>query len=118
VLLHAATVPGGLADARLEWAAETAVTVVLASAGYPAGSSSGDPISGLDSLPEGVYATHAGTTRSASGGLVTAGGRVLSLTALGADAASARDTAYAAADMVEFPGKQLRRDIAVHLVQA
>jgi phosphoribosylamine---glycine ligase len=117
-LLHAATVPGGLAGARLEWAAETAVTVVLASAGYPAGASRGDPIRGLDSLPEGVYATHAGTARSASGGLVTAGGRVLSLTALGADAASARDSAYAAADMVEFPGKQLRRDIALRLVQA
>jgi phosphoribosylamine--glycine ligase len=117
-LLHAATVPGGLADARLEWAPETAVTVVLAGAGYPAGASSGDPISGLQSLPEGVSVTHAGTARSASGELVTAGGRVLSLTALGDDAASARDLAYAAADMVEFPGKQLRRDIALRLVQA
>jgi phosphoribosylamine--glycine ligase len=117
-LLHAATVPGGLADARLEWAPETAVTVVLASAGYPAGASSGDPISDLESLPEGVSVTHAGTARSASGELVTAGGRVLSLTALGDDAASARDLAYAAADMVEFPGKQLRRDIALRLVQA
>ncbi len=117
-LLHAATVPGGLAGVDLDWAAETAVTVVLASAGYPASASSGDPISGLRSLPDGVHVTHAGTARSATGDLVTAGGRVLSLTALGADAACARELAYAAADMVEFPGKQVRRDIALGLVQA
>ncbi len=115
-LLYAATVPGGLADARLEWAPEIAVTVVLASAGYPARASIGDPITGLESVPEGVYVTHAGTAMSTSGGLVTAGGRVLSLTALGLGAADARDTAYAAADMVKFPGKQMRRDIGLSLV--
>jgi phosphoribosylamine--glycine ligase len=57
--------------------------------------------------------THAGTARGASGELVTAGGRVLSLTALGADAEDARAGAYAGADMVQFEGKQLRRDIAL-----
>ena len=50
---------------------------------------------------------------TAAGELVTAGGRVLSVTALGADAAAARAAAYAAADMIEFDGKQLRRDIAL-----
>jgi phosphoribosylamine--glycine ligase len=112
-LLELATTPGGLADARLEWAPETAVTVVLASGGYPATSSSGDVISGLDAVPIGTSVTHAGTARTDDGALVTAGGRVLSVTALGADAAAARTGAYAAADMIEFDGRQLRRDIAL-----
>jgi phosphoribosylamine---glycine ligase len=118
-LLERATVPGGLAGTQLAWAPETAVTVVLASRGYPASASSGDVISGLDVLPSSVYVTHAGTARAEDGSLVSAGGRVLSITALGRDAADARAAAYAAADMVDFPGKQLRRDIALraaHLV--
>jgi phosphoribosylamine--glycine ligase len=117
-LLDAATVAGGLAGVRLDWAPETAVTVVLASAGYPASSSSGDVIRGLDSFPGGVQVTHAGTARNGAGELVTAGGRVLNVTALGADAAAARAAAYAAAEMIEFPGRQLRRDIALRAVHA
>jgi phosphoribosylamine--glycine ligase len=109
--LLATTQPGGLAGVRLEWSPQWAVSVVLASAGYPESSSSGDPISGLERLPPEVEVTHAGTARR-DGELVTAGGRVLNVTALGADARSARDAAYAAADMVEFRGRQLRRDIA------
>ena len=110
--LLATTRPGGLAGvAALEWAPQWAVSVVLASAGYPESSSSGDPISGLERLPPEVEVTHAGTARR-DGELVTAGGRVLNVTALGADAQSAREAAYAAADMVEFRGRQLRRDIA------
>jgi phosphoribosylamine--glycine ligase len=66
----------------------------------------------LDAVPASVQVTHAGTARTDSGELVTAGGRVLSLTALGSDAAAARTAAYAAADMIQFEGKQLRRDIA------
>jgi len=111
-LFEASEEPGGLAGASLEWAPETAVTVVLASRGYPASSSSGDVIAGLDELPDGVYVTHAGTARREDGAIVTAGGRVLGVTALGVDAAAARQAAYAAADMIEFDGKQLRRDIA------
>ena len=117
-LLEAATVTGGLADVRLEWDPETAVTVVLASAGYPASSSSGDVIRGLQSIPPGVQVTHAGTARNAAGELVTAGGRVLGVTALGAQAADARAAAYAAAEMIEFRGRQLRRDIALRAVRA
>jgi phosphoribosylamine--glycine ligase len=115
-LLERATTPGGLQGAELEWTEETAVTVVLASRGYPESSSKGDVISGLDSIPVGVDVTHAGTARSPSGELVTAGGRVLNVTALGRDAASARAAAYAAADMIEFEGKQLRRDVALRAV--
>ena len=90
-----------------------AVTVVLASAGYPDSSSSGDVISGLGEVPEGIEVMHAGTA-DAAGDIVTAGGRVLNVTALGADVGAARDAAYAAADMIEFDGRQLRRDIALH----
>jgi phosphoribosylamine--glycine ligase len=110
-VLLAATRPGGLAGVRLAWSPQWAVCVVLASAGYPASSSSGDVITGLERLPSGIEVTHAGTARR-DGSLVTAGGRVLGVTALGPDPASGRAAAYAAAEMVEFDGRQLRRDIA------
>jgi phosphoribosylamine--glycine ligase len=115
-LLWRATDPAGLAGTDLEWAPETAVTLVLASAGYPASSSSGDVIAGLDAIPAGVEITHAGTARNGSGHVVTAGGRVLNVTALGDGAAAARAAAYAAADMITFDGKQIRRDIALRAV--
>jgi phosphoribosylamine---glycine ligase len=108
--LLAATRPGGLAGHELQWSPQWAVSVVLASAGYPQSSSSGDPISGLQRISADVEVTHAGTAR-VDGELVTAGGRVLNVTALGPDARAARSAAYAAADMVEFRGRQLRRDI-------
>jgi phosphoribosylamine---glycine ligase len=111
-LLEAATIPGGLRAAELEWAPDTAVTVVLASRGYPESASAGDVITGLDGVRPDVYVTHAGTARGGDGAVVTAGGRVLSVTALGADAPAARASAYAAADVIAFEGKQLRRDIA------
>jgi phosphoribosylamine--glycine ligase len=116
-LLEAACEPGGLRDATVAWAPEAAVTVVLASSGYPESSSSGDPITGLESVGGGIHVTHAATARGASGQLVTAGGRVLSVTALGTDVATSRAAAYAAADMIEFPGRQLRRDIALGAVR-
>jgi phosphoribosylamine--glycine ligase len=116
-LLEAATEPGGLASiAPPRWAPETAVTVVLASAGYPESFSSGDVVSGLDAVDTGVCVTHAGTDRSPQGQIVTAGGRVLSVTALGAKPAPARAAAYAAADMIRFKGRQMRRDIALRAV--
>ena len=107
---------GGLRDVELEWAREWAVTVVLASAGYPESSSTGDVIAGLDAVPEGAEVTHAGTARR-NGDIVTAGGRVLNVTALGPDAQAARDAAYAAADQITFEGRQLRRDIALRAVE-
>ncbi len=117
-LLRAACEPGGLRDAApLRWSPRTAVTVVLASAGYPESSSSGDVITGLEAVPADTLVTHAGTARNAAGEIVTAGGRVLSVTALGDDAAGARSGAYAAADMIEFSGRQLRRDIALRAVR-
>ena len=112
-LLEAATVSGGLAEAEPpRWREDWAVTVVLASAGYPASSSSGDVIAGLDDVPAGVEVTHAGTALDPEGRTVTAGGRVLNVTGLGATPAAARDAAYAAADRITFDGRQLRTDIA------
>ncbi len=117
-LIESAITPGGLRDTKLEWSPEIAVTVVMASAGYPAVSSSGDRITGLDRVPDSVSVTHAGTARDADGAVVTAGGRVLSVTALGDDVAAARREAYAAADMIDFDGKQVRHDIALRAVPA
>jgi phosphoribosylamine---glycine ligase len=117
-LLEAATVPGGLAGIELEWSPQVAVSVVLASRGYPESSSRGDVITGLDGVPAGVHVLHAGTAFDEAGRVVTAGGRVLNVTGLGLDAASAREAAYAAADMIGFDGKQMRRDIALRVVQA
>jgi phosphoribosylamine--glycine ligase len=115
-LLRRAATPGGLEGATLEFGDDAAVTVVLASAGYPASSSSGDVISGLDAVGDEVEVTHAGTARNADGAIVTAGGRVLNVTGLGADVGAARDAAYAAADLITFEGRQLRRDIALRAV--
>jgi phosphoribosylamine---glycine ligase len=113
--LLASTRPGGLAGVRLDWSEQCSVSVALASAGYPESSSCGDVISGLDRVPAGVEITHAGTARS-DGAIVTAGGRVLNVTALGRDPASARAAAYAAAAMVEFHGRQMRSDIGARAV--
>jgi phosphoribosylamine---glycine ligase len=110
-LTQRAAEPGGLRDARLAWDSRAAVTVVLASRGYPASSSSGDAIAGLERVPAGVEVTHAGTAER-DGVVVTAGGRVLNVTALGEDVQAARSAAYAAADVIAFDGKTYRRDIA------
>jgi phosphoribosylamine--glycine ligase len=113
-LLHACTVRGGLSGvAPLQWDPRPAVTVVLASAGYPESSSSGDVITGLDRVgDDDLFVTHAGTAVDADGAIVTAGGRVLSVTGVGDDTAAARAEAYAAAEMISFHGKQMRHDIA------
>ena len=103
--------PGRL-GAELQWDERAAVTVVLASGGcIPESSSSEDVIRGLDRVPAGVEITHAGTAE-ADADVVTAGGRVLNVTALAPDVRAARAATYAAADMIEFDGRQLRRDIA------
>jgi phosphoribosylamine--glycine ligase len=117
-VLSRACEPGGLAGAELEWDQRAAVTLVLASAGYPGSPRTGDPIAGLDAVPAGIEVTHAGTRRREDGAVVTAGGRVLNVTALGDDAAAARKAAYAAADLIQFEGRQLRSDIALRAVAA
>ena len=91
------------------------MTVVLASAGYPESSSSGDVISGLEAAASEAEVVHAGTGTE-DGEIVTAGGRVLNLTGLGPDVATARRRAYDAANAVEFDGRQMRTDIALTAV--
>lgn len=115
-LTRRAATRGGLDGATLAWAPEVAVTLVLASEGYPEAPRIGDPITGLDELPPAIQLTHAGTATHAEA-LVTAGGRVLNVTALGAGFAAARAAAYAAADLIHFDGRQLRRDIARRAVE-
>jgi phosphoribosylamine---glycine ligase len=115
-LLEEAVRPGGLAGAEPDWSPEWAVTVVLASRGYPESSSKGDPISGLDEV-EGAEVFHAGTAAH-DGRIVTAGGRVLGVTALGGTPGEARDRAYETAERIEFEGRQMRGDIASAAAQA
>jgi phosphoribosylamine---glycine ligase len=103
---------GNLGDTRIEWAREPAVCVVIASRGYPDSSESGQPIEGLETLAEmsDVTAFHAGTAVK-DGKLVTAGGRVLSVTALGSNLEAAVQRAYEAVGRVRFEGMQFRKDI-------
>jgi phosphoribosylamine--glycine ligase len=107
----------GAAHGRLEPAAlatsQAAVCVVLASAGYPRAVETGKAIRGVEAAEADadVVVFHAGTKR-ADGGFVTAGGRVLGVTARGPDVAAAAARAYAAADRIHFDGMHLRRDIA------
>jgi phosphoribosylamine---glycine ligase len=111
-VLRAAAV-GALQPGALAWDARVAVCVVVAAAGYPGSVHYGEPIRGpgLDRpAPDGAVVFHAGTAMR-GGHLVTAGGRVASVTALGISVDQARDRAYAVVDAIELPGKQARRDI-------
>ncbi len=116
--LEASIRPGALAGAELDFSDDAAVTVVLASRGYPESSSRGDRIEGLEDAEsvEGVEVLHAGTAED-GGELVTAGGRVLNVTGLGATLAEARERAYSAAERIDFDGRQLRGDIAARAVE-
>jgi phosphoribosylamine--glycine ligase len=98
----------------LAWKPGAAVAVVMASKGYPESSSSGDVIVGVETLDreDDVHVMHAGTALDGAGRLVTAGGRVLAVTAVGADLADARAKAYEGVASISFPGAQHRHDIA------
>ncbi|OMI39132.1 phosphoribosylamine--glycine ligase [Streptomyces sparsogenes] len=116
VLLAAAT---GRLDSLppLRWSDGAAVTVVIASHNYPGTPRTGDPITGLDQVAEQdapkAYVLHAGTKRdAASGDVVSAGGRVLSVTATGSDLAKARERAYRAVARIGLDGSHHRSDIA------
>jgi phosphoribosylamine--glycine ligase len=107
--------PGGLSGADPDFDSDWAVTVVLASAGYPESSSKGDVISGLENAAEIAQVLHAGTAER-DGEIVTAGGRVLNVTGLGPGPAEARERAYDAARQISFDGMQMRTDIAARAV--
>ena len=114
LLLGAAT--GTLAEVEPpRWKPGAAVAVVMASRGYPAGSSRGDVIVGTETLGRdpSVHVVHAGTARDEQGRLVTAGGRVLAVAAVGTDLPDARAKAYEGVAHVAFDGSQHRTDIAL-----
>jgi phosphoribosylamine--glycine ligase len=105
----------GVASVPVEFSGDAAVTVVLASAGYPETSRSGDVIDGTEAASEldAVQVMHAGTARDADGRIVTAGGRVLAVTGIGESLARARERAYAGVALVSFAGAQHRTDIGL-----
>ncbi len=109
-----ATIDGNLSKCAIEWDTRAAVTVVLASGGYPGKYETGKTISGLDDVAKlkDVTIFHAGTKR-ANGEVKTAGGRVLTLTALGSTLEAARARAYEAVSRIHFENCHYRRDIAV-----
>jgi len=111
-LLHAAA--SGDRELEANFGDDACVTVVMASEGYPASSHAGDPIEGIEaaSALDGVTVFHAGTGRDERGGLVTASGRVLDVTAVAPTVEQARARAYEACELIHFPGMQYRRDIA------
>lgn len=109
-----ASVNGTLAGVELKWSPQPSVCVVMASGGYPGSYAKGKAITGLEDAARvpGVKVFHAGTVFGPDGRCVTSGGRVLGVTAWGADLAAARAAAYAAVDKIKFDGAQWRRDIA------
>ena len=109
----AATLAGNLDDLTIKWRDEIAACVVLASAGYPQKARAGDFISGLESakVMEDVFVFHAGTKKNADGEFITAGGRVLGVTATAKNLNAALENAYSAVGKISWDGIQFRRDI-------
>jgi phosphoribosylamine--glycine ligase len=103
---------GGLARMSIRWKESSCVTVVMAASGYPGDSRRGDVISGWDKVPAGVEVFHCGTGRNQQGQTITAGGRVLSVTAVRDELRAAVDLAYQGVEALYFEGCQFRRDIA------
>jgi phosphoribosylamine--glycine ligase len=109
-----AVAEGRLDEIELEWSGDAAVSVVLASGGYPGTYATGKPISGIEDAEalEGVTVYHAGTSHGDNGTLTTSGGRVLNVTAVAPTLAEARAKAYEAVGKISFEGVQYRSDIA------
>jgi phosphoribosylamine---glycine ligase len=111
-----ATARGALGGMNPSWSARSSVGVVLASRGYPGTYHTGYPIDGLGTIERDVFAFHAGTT-AGSAGYVTAGGRVLTLVALGDSIGEARARAYRNVDRIRFEGMTYRHDLALRDVE-
>jgi phosphoribosylamine--glycine ligase len=107
-----ATAEGKLKDVKVTWKDESAICIVLASPGYPGSYEKGKVIKGLEAFKDSrdVVVFHAGT-RLNKGDVVTSGGRVLGVTALGKDIKSAKEKAYQAVEKIQFEGMQYRKDI-------
>jgi phosphoribosylamine--glycine ligase len=109
---------GELAEADVRWKTDAAVCVVMAAGGYPGSYAKGAPIEGLEAADRlaGVMVFHAGTELDASQRVVTAGGRVLGVTAVGPSLSEARDRAYEAVGTIRWAGEHHRRDIAADAI--
>jgi phosphoribosylamine--glycine ligase len=108
-----AALDGRLEHTRARWDSRPAIGVVMAAAGYPGRVRAGDPIEGLDEIAgDELRVFHGATTRDGQGRVVTSGGRVLTVCALGGDLAAARERAYAAVGRLRWEGAFHRRDIA------
>ena len=114
-----AVAEGRLSEVELRWSDRWAVTVVLTSAGYPGSYEKGKVITGVEDAEamDDVTVFHAGTALTDAGELVTSGGRVLDVTALGDTFEAARDRAYAACEKIQFEGKTLRHDIGLRALR-
>lgn len=114
-----AVAEGRLSEVELRWSDRWAVTVVLTSAGYPGSYEKGKVITGVEDAEamDDVTVYHAGTVLTDAGELVTSGGRVLDVTALGDTFEAARDRAYAACEKIQFEGKTLRHDIGLRALR-
>ena len=110
LLYKAAT--GNLGDTQLQWRDDSAVTVVLAADGYPSAPKSGAPISSIPTIDQ-VQIFHAGTAMNGNG-LVSAGGRVMTVTGIGSDLTEARNRAYRAISQIDLEGSFYRSDIALN----
>ncbi len=120
LLVAATDIKGeGVAKVELQWDRRTALGVVMAAAGYPGTVRSGDVINGLPgaAVADGMV-FHAGTLRGGDGRVVTSGGRVLCVTALGDTVKAAQQKAYALASGISFSGAQMRRDIGHRAIKA
>ncbi|MBC7253434.1 MAG: phosphoribosylamine--glycine ligase [Actinobacteria bacterium] len=115
-----AVLEGRLPEVELKWKEEACVTVVAASGGYPGEYRTGYAISGLEEAGsvEGVVVFHAGTRLGEGGEVLTAGGRVLNVSALGSDFQEARERAYRAVEKINFTDIYYRKDIALRAVEA
>jgi phosphoribosylamine---glycine ligase len=109
-----AVIDGQLGKTRIEWSRDPCVGVVMASGGYPGRYRTGLPITGLDRMDKDVMVFHAGT--ALKGGIVTSGGRVLTVAANGRSIAEARSKIYANIARIEFEGSHYRKDIAAREV--
>ncbi len=108
---YLATINGTIDQSTIEWSEDASVGVVMVSAGYPGDYETGFPIDGLDVIDEGVSVFHAGT-RAQERAPTTSGGRVLTVSAMGASLEQARERAYNNVARIAFKGAQYRKDIA------
>jgi phosphoribosylamine--glycine ligase len=115
-LLQAAATGSLAGHEQLRWRDGYAVTVVVAAAGYPESPRAGDVIDGISDVPPPAYVLHGGTRTDENGNLVSAGGRVLSITATGETLEAARDAAYAGVTEIRLDGAHNRSDIALRAV--